>query len=163
MKKQKKSSFLQTQQTTANQECLLKRSFSQRLCVSALIRSGFFLPGELKMKKQILILSVVACQVLLNLKARAEETVSTLDDQQEVAVTIYNEDLALVRDLRQVTLPKGHVSLALREVSAKIRPETALLRSLNAGNRLTILEQNFDFDLLTPGKLLEKYVGREVQ
>jgi len=115
------------------------------------------------MKKQILILSVVACQVLLNLKARAEETVSTLDDQQEVAVTIYNEDLALVRDLRQVTLPKGHVSLALREVSAKIRPETALLRSLNAGNRLTILEQNFDFDLLTPGKLLEKYVGREVQ
>lgn len=115
------------------------------------------------MKKQILVLLVLACQVIFTLDARAEETVSTLGDQQEVAVTIYNEDLALVRDLRQVALPGGHVSLALREVSAKIRPETALLRSLNAGGRLTILEQNFDFDLLTPGKLLEKYVGREVQ
>ena len=94
--------------------------------------------------------------------AFAEETVSTLSDQKEVAVTIYNEDLALVRDLRQVRLPKGEASLALREVSARIRPETALLRSLTAPGKLSILEQNFDFDLLTPRKLLEKYVGKEV-
>lgn len=115
------------------------------------------------MKKQILVLFVLACQVLFTLGARAEETVSTLGDQKEVAVTIYNEDLALVRDLRRVVLPKGRVSLALREVSARIRPETALLKSLTGGDRLMILEQNFDFDLLSPGKLLEKYVGREVQ
>ena len=95
--------------------------------------------------------------------AFAEETVSTLSDQKEVAVTIYNEDLALVRDLRQVRLPKGEASLALREVSARIRPETALLRSLTAPGKLSILEQNFDFDLLTPRKLLEKYVGKEVR
>ncbi len=95
--------------------------------------------------------------------ALAAETVSSLADQKEVAVTIYNEDLALVRDLRQVTLPKGEASLALREVSARIRPETALLRSLTAPGKLTILEQNFDFDLLTPRKLLEKYVGKEVR
>ncbi|MEN8686270.1 MAG: DUF4139 domain-containing protein, partial [Desulfuromonadales bacterium] len=93
----------------------------------------------------------------------AAETVSTLSDQQEVAVTIYNEDLALVRDQRQVELPVGRVDLALREVSARIRPETALLRSLTRPGGLTILEQNFDFDLLTPRKLLEKYVGKDVQ
>ncbi|MGK2944278.1 MAG: DUF4139 domain-containing protein [Desulfuromonadales bacterium] len=93
----------------------------------------------------------------------ASELVSTLADQQEVAVTIYNEDLALVRDQRQVNLPLGPVDLALREVSARIRPETALLRSLTRPGGLTILEQNFDFDLLTPHKLLEKYVGKEVQ
>jgi hypothetical protein len=92
-----------------------------------------------------------------------EEIVSTLADQQEVAVTIYNENLALVRDQRQVTLPQGTVDLALREVSARIRPETALLRSLTRPGGLTILEQNFDFDLLTPRKLLEKYVGKDVQ
>lgn len=92
-----------------------------------------------------------------------EEIVSTLADQQEVAVTIYNENLALVRDQRQVTLPQGTVDLALREVSARIRPETALLSSLTRPGGLTILEQNFDFDLLTPRKLLEKYVGKEVQ
>ncbi|NOR50791.1 MAG: DUF4139 domain-containing protein [Desulfuromonadales bacterium] len=95
--------------------------------------------------------------------AVAGEIVSTLADQQEVAVTIYNEDLALVRDQRQVTLPHGTVTLALREVSARIRPETALLRSLTRPDGLSILEQNFDFDLLTPRKLLEKYVGKEVQ
>jgi len=47
-------------------------------------------------------------------------------------------------------------------VSARIRPETALLRSLAGDESLTVLEQNFDFDLLTPEKLLEKYVGRQV-
>ena len=93
----------------------------------------------------------------------AAEIVSTLADQEEVAVTIYNDDLALVRDRRQVTLSNGELSLALREVSARIRPETALLRSLSRTKGLTVLEQNFDFDLLTPGKLLEKYVGKEVQ
>lgn len=65
--------------------------------------------------------------------AFGEEIVSTLADQQEVAVTIYNENLALVRDQRQVTLPQGTVDLALREVSARIRPEIALLRSLKIG------------------------------
>ena len=93
----------------------------------------------------------------------ADEIVSTMADQKEVAVTIYNENLALVRDQRQVDLPEGTVDLALREVSARIRPETALLGSLTRPGGLTILEQNFDFDLLTPGKLLEKYVGKDVQ
>jgi len=93
----------------------------------------------------------------------ATEITSTLADQEEVAVTIYNDDLALVRDRRQVTLAKGENSLALREVSARIRPETAQLRSLSHPAGLAVYEQNFDFDLLTPSKLLEKYVGREVQ
>jgi len=93
----------------------------------------------------------------------ADEVVSTMADQKEVAVTIYNEDLAMVRDQRQVALPEGTIDLALREVSARIRPETALLSSLTRPGGLTILEQNVDFDLLTPGKLLEKYVGKDVQ
>ncbi len=88
---------------------------------------------------------------------------STLADQQEVAVTIYNENLALVKDQRKVTLRKGENRLALREVSAGIRPETALLKSLSHPGGLEVIEQNFDFDLLTPQKLLEKYVGRTVR
>ena len=105
----------------------------------------------------------VVLSFVLSVPVLGAEIVSTLTDQQEVAVTIYNEDLALVRDQRQVDLPLGPVDLALREVSARIRPETALLRSLTRPGGLTILEQNFDFDLLTPHKLLEKYVGKEVQ
>jgi hypothetical protein len=91
-----------------------------------------------------------------------DETRSTLDDQQSVAVTIYNQNLALVKDQRKVKLNTGLNKLALRDVSAQIRPETALLRSLTQAGGLSILEQNFDFDLLTPQKLLEKYVGRTV-
>lgn len=91
------------------------------------------------------------------------ERPSTLADQQSVAVTIYNESLALIKDQRRVTLEAGRNRLALREVSGRMRPETALLRSVSHAGSLRLLEQNFDFDLLTPAKLLEKYVGRDVR
>ncbi|MBU1777270.1 MAG: DUF4139 domain-containing protein, partial [Gammaproteobacteria bacterium] len=94
--------------------------------------------------------------------AQADELRSTLQDQQSVAVTIYNEDLALVKDQRKVQLGSGQNALAFRDVSAGMRPETALLRSLSSPGKLSVIEQNFDFDLLTPGKLLEKYVGKTV-
>ncbi len=92
----------------------------------------------------------------------ADERRSTLDDQTAVAVTIYNQDLALVKDRRRLELPVGGLDLAFRDVSARIQPETALLRGLTEGAKLQVIEQNFDFDLLTPNKLLEKYVGRPV-
>ncbi|MBS1202459.1 MAG: hypothetical protein H6R22_968 [Chromatiaceae bacterium] len=88
-----------------------------------------------------------------------------IDDsaQQAVAVTIYNDDLALVKDLRRVALSQGENRLAWRNVSQQIRPETALLAASSGGLGITLLEQNFDFDLLTPESLLKKYVGRTVQ
>ena len=92
----------------------------------------------------------------------AQETTTTLKDQKALAVTIYNENLALVKDLRELRLPKGEARLAFQEVSAQIRPETALLRNLTAPHDFWVAEQNFDFDLLTPQKLLDKYVGEKV-
>lgn len=91
-----------------------------------------------------------------------EEKTTTLQDQKQVSVTIYNENLALIKELRSVKLEKGLNKLAWREVSAKMRPETALLRNLTQSTEFRLLEQNFDFDLLTPQKLLEKYLGRTV-
>ncbi len=111
---------------------------------------------------------VIAMSTLFSLGALAVESTnliesrSTLDDQQSVAVTIYNQDLALVKDTRRVSIKPGLNALALRDVSAQMRPETALLRSINAPGSLSLLEQNFDFDLLTPQKMLEKYVGKTV-
>jgi hypothetical protein len=95
--------------------------------------------------------------------AAVDEKPSALADQQSVAVTIYNENLALVKDTRRITLDSGLNRLALREVSGRMRPETAQLRSITHPGSLALLEQNFDFDLLTPAKLLEKYVGRTVR
>ena len=91
------------------------------------------------------------------------EVISSLQDQQEVAVTIYNEQLALIKDLRSIQLDSGFNKLAFREVSALMRPETALLRSLDYPDHFRLIEQNFNFDLLTPQKLLEKYVGKKVR
>lgn len=92
----------------------------------------------------------------------AEERVATVKEQTGLAVTIYNGDLALVKDARKVRLERGENPLAWRDVSARMQPETALLRSLD-GRPLALLEQNFDFDLLTPRKLLEKAVGGDVR
>ncbi len=94
--------------------------------------------------------------------APVKEKLSSLREQQEVAVTIYNENLALVKDQRRILLDQGGNRLAWRDVSARIMPETALLRSLGVGEGISLLEQNFDFDLLTPQKLLDKYVGQTV-
>ena len=96
-------------------------------------------------------------------QATVAEKASTLADQRSVAVTIYNENLALIKDTRQLALDQGVNRYALREVSGQMRPESAALRSLSHPGSLSLLEQNFDFDLLTPAKLLEKYVGREVR
>jgi len=75
-----------------------------------------------------------------------------------LVVTIYNNDLALVRDQRTLEVPAGRQRLEFENVSAQIRPETV---SLTAPN-IVIVEQNFDFDLLTPEKLMEKAVGHEI-
>lgn len=115
------------------------------------------------MKKSLLRAALAAAFVTPGAHAAVQEKPSTLADQQSVAVTIYNQNLALIKDVRRIALDRGHNRLALREVSARMRPETALLRSLSHAGSLSLLEQNFDFDLLTPQKLLEKYVGREVR
>ncbi|MBT9568894.1 MAG: DUF4139 domain-containing protein [Thiobacillus sp.] len=108
-----------------------------------------------------LVVGLAFSSVQVALAAR-DEIASTASDQHSVAVTIYNDNLALVKDARRVTLGKGDNQLAWRGVSAQMRPETAQLRNLSAPTGFRLLEQNFDFDLLTPQKLLEKYVGREV-
>ena len=89
--------------------------------------------------------------------AEPTEFQSNATDQQGLALTVYNHDLAMVRDTRKLHLPQGLAKLAFADVSARIRPETARLYG-----ELQVLEQNFDYDLLSPQKLLEKYVGREI-
>ena len=75
-----------------------------------------------------------------------------------VSVTIYNDDLALVQDFRDIELKGGRQRIEFQDVSAQIRPETVSLAAAD----ISIVEQNFDFDLLTPAKLMEKAVGQEV-
>ena len=78
--------------------------------------------------------------------------------QGDVAVTIYNNNLALVQDRRELALPGGRSRQEFPDVSAQIRPETVTL----TGNGVGIVEQNFDFDLLSPRALMQKAVGQQI-
>ncbi len=113
-------------------------------------------------QRKILAGAVTAGLMATACAAPMGEKLTTREDQREVAVTIYNDNLALVKDSRKVRLDRERNQLAWREVSAQMRPETALLRNLSNPLGFRLIEQNFDFDLLTPQKLLEKYVGKEV-
>lgn len=78
--------------------------------------------------------------------------------QGDVAVTIYTNNIALVQDARTLSVPQGRSRQEFPDVSAQIRPETASL----AGPGIAIIEQNFDYDLLSPDKLMEKAVGQVI-
>jgi len=75
-----------------------------------------------------------------------------------LAVTIYAGDLALIQDRRDIDVKGGRQRIEFQDVSAQIRPETVSLKAAD----IAIVEQNFDFDLLTPAKLMEKAVGHVV-
>jgi len=91
----------------------------------------------------------------------AQDT-STLDDQTELSLTVYNSDLALVRDVRSIQLARGTFDLHFMDIAATVNPATVHFRSLTEPSRVSVLEQNYEYDLLEPEKLLRKYVGRDV-
>ena len=90
--------------------------------------------------------------------ALAQDDPTAPSAQGDLSVTIYNNGQSLVQDVRQLSIASGRSTITFPDVSAMIRPETL---SFNAANT-SIVEQNFDFDLLTPQKLMEKAVGQEV-
>ena len=87
---------------------------------------------------------------------------TSLNDQTDLAVTVYNSNIALVRDVRQLTLPAGAFRLKFMDIAATVNPATVHFRSLTEPDKLGVLEQNYEYDLLEPAKLLHKYVGKEV-
>jgi len=86
---------------------------------------------------------------------------STSEQREAVAITVYNQNFGLVREVRTLDLTRGRVSLEYGDVASGIQPETVHIRPIG-GSGLQILEQNYQFDLLSPEKLLEKYVGRTI-
>lgn len=87
---------------------------------------------------------------------------TTGKDQSDLSVTVYNSNIALVRDVRQIHLQPGVFPLRFEDVAASIMPATVHFRSLTDPAKLNVVEQNYEYDLLDPQKLLSKYVGKEV-
>jgi hypothetical protein len=96
-------------------------------------------------------------------EAKTSAVTTTLQDQKEVALTIYNVNLGLVKDQREVKLAKGTGELLFMDVASAVIPASVTIKSLIDPAGLQVLEQNYEYDLLSPQKLLDKYVGKEVK
>src|ERR671922_2576046 len=92
---------------------------------------------------------------------RAADQSTSLNDQTDLNVTVYNSNIALVRDVRNLTLPNGTFRLKFMDIAATVNPATVHFRSLTDPDKLGVIEQNYEYDLLEPAKLLHKYVGKE--
>src|SRR5579859_123412 len=95
-------------------------------------------------------------------RATGADQSTSLNDQTDLNVTVYNSNIALVRDVRNLTLPGGVFRLKFMDIAATVNPATVHFRSLTDPEKLGVIEQNYEYDLLEPAKLLHKYVGKEV-
>lgn len=78
--------------------------------------------------------------------------------QPGIDVTIYADNQALVQDTREITFTGDRQRVEFKNVSAQIRPETASL----VASDIAVIEQNFDYDLLSPQKIMENAVGQTI-
>src|SRR5260370_8807592 len=95
-------------------------------------------------------------------RATAGDQSTSLNDQTDLNVTVYNSNIALVRDVRQLILPSGAFRLKFMHIAATVNPATVHFRSLTKPEKLGVIDQNYEYDLLEPAKLLHKYVGKDV-
>lgn len=87
----------------------------------------------------------------------------TAENQASVEVTVYNNNLGLVKDVRKFELPLQQGEARFMDVASSIIPESVHIKSLNKPEGLSILEQNYEYDLMNEKKLLDKYVGRKIK
>ncbi|HUC53523.1 MAG TPA: DUF4139 domain-containing protein [Candidatus Cybelea sp.] len=105
---------------------------------------------------------VYAAQEKESVRRSAGDPSTSLSDQTDLNVTVYNSNIALIRDVRNLALPSGTFRLKFMDIAATVNPATVHFRSLNEPEKLSVIEQNYEYDLLEPAKLLHKYVGKEV-
>lgn len=111
-------------------------------------------------KPYAFIAAVTLCGVMV--QAQSQNSQSTIEDQKTVAITVYNSNLGLVKDTRTLRLARGASQLRFMDVAQLIDPTTVHIKSLTTSNALQVVEQSYEFDLLNPQKLLDKYVGRDL-
>jgi hypothetical protein len=114
----------------------------------------------------LLMVLMTATEALVSAKETGNKTESlstSLEDQTGISLTIYNVNLGLVKDQRYLRIPKGTAELKFMDVASQIIPTSVQIKSLVDADSLRVLEQNYEYDLLNPQKLMDKYVGREVK
>jgi len=111
----------------------------------------------------LLSIGVSSFSIAENRSAKLGNATSTVDDQTDIALTIYNSNLGLVKEQRILKIFNGMGELKFMDVASQIIPTSVQIKSLADPESLQVLEQNYEYDLLNPEKLLDKYVGKEVK
>lgn len=93
----------------------------------------------------------------------AQDKASSESDRTSLSVTIYNNWMGLVRETRKVDLKTGVSTLRFEDVPSQIIPQTVRIKSKSNPDKLTIFEQNYEYDLISADRLMEKYVGKDVK
>ncbi|MEW6456626.1 MAG: DUF4139 domain-containing protein [Acidobacteriota bacterium] len=92
----------------------------------------------------------------------AQELSTSSEDQISISLTVYNLNIGLIKEIRQLKLPKGEFDLKFEDVPYQINPVTVHIKSITSPNAIFVLEQNYEYDLMSPSKLLDKYIGKEL-
>ncbi|MEW6536733.1 MAG: DUF4139 domain-containing protein [Candidatus Auribacterota bacterium] len=116
-------------------------------------------------RRFLLLYAAVAVMLIQSAVAQdAIQTVSSTADQQErLAITIYNNNLGLVKEVREIELPQQELKINFMDVASSIIPSSVHVKSLADPNKFIVLEQNYEYDLISHAKLMDKYVGKDVK
>ena len=118
--------------------------------------------GNIMKIKLFILFFIIALFSSIVKAGECEVSKSTIDDQIGVEVVVYN-NLGLIKDTRKITLPSGEGELRFMGVASQIMPVTVHVESLNYPKDFSVVEQNYEYDLMNANKLLEKYVGKKVK
>ena len=110
------------------------------------------------MKKNVVLKSAVLAFLLASWV-----TVSVQPAESSVAVTIYNQDLGLVKEVRELEFQKGKSVIKFTDVAAQIDPTSVHFKPVDVPDKVAILEQNYQYDLVSSSKILQKYVDKEIE
>jgi hypothetical protein len=109
------------------------------------------------MKRQIIFLAVICTAACSTAFARPQK-----EPQQGVGLTVYNDNFAVVRESRQMSFEKGLNTVKFTDVASAIDPTSVNFRCLSAPGAVSILEQNYEYDLVNQASLLKRYIGKNV-
>lgn len=90
-------------------------------------------------------------------------TKSTSRHQTSVEVTVYSNNLALIKEVRKLKLPAGEGRLKFLDIASQLKPQTVQISSLTHGKDFSVMEQNYRYDLITADNLLDRYVGKSIK
>ncbi len=115
------------------------------------------------MKKKGLFIVLVLCFILPVHGYPEERSARSSSDRTDIEVTIYNNDIGLVSDTREVDLKEGEITVQFPGIPPSIIPESVKLESPEGEKIFSVLEQSYEYDLVSPQKLVDKYVGKKIK